>query len=167
MRFKRHKMAVAGMVILILLIIYSTIGAVFTTEAYSNVTDTSLMLSPPSQEHPFGTDTVGRDILARTIYGGQISLLIGLTAMAVEVLFGVLIGALAGYYGGILDSILMRFTEAMFNIPQLPLLLVLGKLLADKLPTLDIFGREFSGSVLVIIGVIGLTSWMGLARIVR
>jgi peptide/nickel transport system permease protein len=66
-----------------------------------------------------------------------------------------------------LDSILMRFTEAMFNIPQLPLLLVLGKLLADKLPTLDIFGREFSGSVLVIIGVIGLTSWMGLARIVR
>ncbi len=167
MRFRRHKMAVAGIVILILLILYSTVGAVFTTEAYSNVTDTSLMLSPPSLEHPFGTDTVGRDILARTIYGGQISLLIGLTAMAVEVLFGVLIGALAGYYGGILDSILMRFTEAMFNIPQLPLLLVLGKLLADKLPTLELFGREFSGSVLVIIGVIGLTSWMGLARIVR
>jgi peptide/nickel transport system permease protein len=87
--------------------------------------------------------------------------------MAVEVVMGVLIGALAGYYGGIVDSLLMRFTEAMFNIPQLPLLLILGKLLADKLPTVMLFGREFSGSVIVIIAVIGLTSWMGLARIVR
>jgi peptide/nickel transport system permease protein len=167
MRFKRHKMAMVGMVLLILLILYSTIGAAFTTEPYSNITDTSIRLNPPSQEHPFGTDTVGRDILARTIYGGQISLIIGLIAMAVEVLMGVLIGAIAGYYGGILDSLLMRFTEAMFNIPQLPLLLILGKLLADKLPTLMILGREFSGSVLVIIAVIGMTSWMGLARIVR
>lgn len=167
MRFKRHKMAVVGMVLLILLILYSTIGAAFTTESYSNITDTSIRLNPPSQEHPFGTDTVGRDILARTIYGGQISLIIGLIAMAVEVIMGVLIGAIAGYYGGIVDSLLMRFTEAMFNIPQLPLLLILGKLLADKLPTLMLFGREFSGSVLVIIAVIGMTSWMGLARIVR
>jgi len=167
MRFKRHKMAVVGMVLLILMILYSTLGASFTTESYSNVTDTSIRLSPPYLAHPFGTDTVGRDILARTIYGGQISLLIGLIAMAVEVIMGVLIGAIAGYYGGILDSLLMRFTEAMFNVPQLPLLLVLGKLLADKIDPFPLLGREFSGSVIVIIAVIGLTSWMGLARIVR
>lgn len=167
MKFKRHKMALVGLVLLILLILYSTIGAAFTSESYSNITDTDIRLNPPSQEHPFGTDTVGRDILSRTIFGGQISLLIGLTAMLVEVFLGVLIGAIAGYYGGIIDSILMRFTEAMFNIPQLPVLLILGKLLADKLPTASIMGREFSGSVIVIIAVIGLTSWMGLARIVR
>ena len=167
LRFKRHKMAVAGVIILFLLVLYSIFGTFYASEAESNITDTSLRLLPPSAEHPFGTDVVGRDIFARTIYGGQISLLIGLIAMAVEVIVGVLIGALAGYYGGVLDNVLMRFTEAMFNIPQLPLLLILGRTLADKVPTLYIFGRSFSGSVIVIIAVIGLTSWMGLARIVR
>lgn len=167
LRFRRHKMAVFGIVVLILLILYSTLGSLFFTEADANITDTSIRLSPPSAEHPFGTDPIGRDILARTIFGGQISLMIGFVAVLVEVVIGVLIGAIAGYYGGVVDNILMRFTEAMFNVPQLPLLLVLGKLLADKVPPLNILGREFSGSVVVIIGVIGLTSWMGLARIVR
>lgn len=167
LRFKRHKMAVAGIFILIVMILYCIGGVFFKTEAYSLVTDTSIRLNAPSTEHPFGTDAVGRDILARTIYGGQISLLIGLVAMTLEVVVGVMIGAMAGYYGGILDSILMRFTEAMLNIPQIPLLLVLGKLLSDKIPPLLIFGRQFSGSVIVIMAVIGLTSWMGLARIVR
>ena len=167
MRFKRHKMAVTGVVILILMIVYSIGGAFFVNEDASLYTDTSIRLNAPSAEHWFGTDVVGRDILARTIYGGQISLLIGLIAMIVEVIVGVFIGALAGYYGGVLDSLLMRFTEAMLNIPQLPLLLVLGKLLANKIAPVSLFGREFSGSVIVIIAVIGLTSWMGLARIVR
>lgn len=167
LRFKRHKMAVAGVIILLLMIVYSVVGTFFKTEAYSLVTDTSIRLNAPSSLHPFGTDAVGRDILARTIYGGQISLLIGLIAMILEVIVGVLIGAISGYYGGILDSLLMRFTEAMLNIPQIPLLLVLGKLLGDKIQPIDLFGREFSGSVIVIIVVIGLTSWMGLARVVR
>ena len=167
MRFKRHKMAVTGVIILILMILYSFGGAFFVNEDASLYTDTSIRLNAPSAEHWFGTDVVGRDILARTIYGGQISLLIGLIAMIVEVIVGVFIGALAGYYGGVLDSLLMRFTEAMLNIPQLPLLLVLGKLLANKIAPVSLFGREFSGSVIVIIAVIGLTSWMGLARIVR
>ncbi|MFN2215690.1 MAG: ABC transporter permease [Anaerolineales bacterium] len=160
-------MAVTGVIILILMIVYSFGGAFFVNEDASLYTDTSIRLNAPSSEHWFGTDVVGRDILARTIYGGQISLLIGLVAMIVEVIVGVFIGALAGYYGGVLDSLLMRFTEAMLNIPQLPLLLVLGKLLANKIAPVSILGREFSGSVIVIIVVIGLTSWMGLARIVR
>ncbi|UCF60643.1 MAG: ABC transporter permease [Anaerolineaceae bacterium] len=167
LRFKRHKMAVIGVVILILLILYSVVGAFFFTEAEANHTDLTLKFKPPSSEHPLGTDVIGRDILARTIFGGQISLMIGLSAMIVQVMVGVLIGAIAGYYGGLLDSILMRFTEAMFNIPQLPLLLVLSKMLSDKIPSVNLFGREFSGSVVVIVAVIGLTSWMGLARIVR
>lgn len=167
LRFRRHKMAVFGVIVLILLILYATVGALFFTEAEANFTDTGIRLSAPSAEHPFGTDPIGRDILARTIFGGQISLMIGFVAVLVEVIVGVLIGAIAGYYGGAIDNILMRFTEAMFNVPQLPLLLVLGKMLSDKVPPITILNREFSGSVVVIIAVIGLTSWMGLARIVR
>ena len=166
-RFRRHKMALAGVTTLILLILYSLAGTLVFSEAFANYTDTSLRLMPPSATHPFGTDTVGRDILARTIYGGQISLLIGLFAVVVEVIVGVLIGAIAGYYGGWIDAILMRFTEAMFNIPQLFLLLVMAKFFGGKIPTIDIFGRTFSGSVVVIVFIIGLTSWMYLARIVR
>ena len=167
LRFKRHKMAVVGAVMLVVMILYSMAGAFFYTEAEANVTDTGIRLQSPSTEHPFGTDVIGRDILIRTIYGGQISIMIGLTAVVVQVIVGVFIGATAGYYGGWVESILMRFTEAMFNIPSLPLLLVLSKMLTDKIPTMTLFGREFSGSVVVIIGVIGLTSWMSLARIVR
>ncbi len=166
-RFRRHKMAMAGAVILLLLVVYCVGGALVFSEDYANYTDTTLRLQPPSAAHPFGTDTVGRDILARTIYGGQISLMIGLSAVLVEVVVGVIIGALAGYYGGWIDSALMRFTEAMFNIPQLFLLLVMAKFFAGKIPTIQFLGRSLSGSVVVIIGIIGLTSWMYLARIVR
>lgn len=166
-RFRRHKMALFGLVVLSLLVLYSLGGTLFFTEAYANLTDTVKRLQPPSRVHPFGTDTVGRDILARTIYGGQISLLIGLTAMLVEVVIGVTIGALAGYYGGWLDSILMRFTEAMLNIPQLFLLLVMAKFFGGKVPDITLLGRTFSGSVIVIVLIIGATSWMYLARIVR
>jgi peptide/nickel transport system permease protein len=166
-RFRRHKMAMAGVMMLILLVLYSFGGALIFTEEYANYTDTSIRLQGPSREHPFGTDTVGRDILARTIYGGQISLLIGLSAAAIEVIAGVIIGALAGYYGGLLDGILMRFTEAMFTIPQLFLLLVMAKYFSNKIPDIQVLGRTFSGSVIVIVAIIGLTSWMYLARIVR
>lgn len=167
MRFMRHKMAVFGVIVLVLLILYSFGGAFFYSEADANFTDTQIRLNAPSSEHPFGTDTVGRDILIRTVYGGQISLLIGLSAVIVEVIVGVLIGAIAGYYGGWIDGLLMRFTEAMFNIPQLFLLLVMAKFFGGKIPTLQFLGREFSGSVIVIIVIIGITSWMYLARIVR
>jgi len=118
-------------------------------------------------EHPFGTDSVGRDILARTIYGGQISLLIGITAVIIETLAGILIGALAGYYGGWIDSLLMRITEAMLNIPEIFLLIVMAKFFGGNIPEIEFIGRTFSGSVIVIVVIIGLTSWMYLARIVR
>lgn len=166
-RFLRHKMAVFGSVTLILLFLYCFGGALFVSEAYANYTDTGARLQSPSLEHPFGTDTVGRDILARTIYGGQISLMIGLTAVLIETFVGIMIGALAGYYGGTLDSVLMRFTEAILNIPQIFLLLVMAKFFAGKIPNINFFGRDLSGSVVVIIVIIGLTSWPYLARIVR
>jgi peptide/nickel transport system permease protein len=166
-RFRRHKMAIFGSLTLILMFLYAFGGMFIFSEADANRTETGARLNAPSHEHPFGTDTIGRDILARTIYGGQISILIGLTAMFVEVLIGVSIGAIAGFFGGKLDSILMRLTEAVLVIPQIFLLLVMAKYFAQTIPNINFLGRTLSGSVLVIIGVIGITSWPYLARIVR
>jgi len=169
-RFRRHKMAMFGLFLIVLLIVYAVGGSFVFSEEYANTTDRTLtggLLHGPSLQHPFGTDPTGRDLLARTIYGGQISLLIGLAAVLVSLVVGVTIGALSGYYGGWVDSILMRFTEAMLNIPQLFLLIVAAKYLGDKVHNFEAFGREFSGSVIVIIVIIGFDSWMYLARIVR
>jgi peptide/nickel transport system permease protein len=166
-RFRRHKMAMAGVAILAGIILYVTVGAIFISEEDANRTDLSIKLAPPSREHPFGTDLVGRDILARTIYGGQISIIIGILAVVVSLIVGVLIGALSGFYGRAVDAVLMRFTEAMLIIPSIFLLIVLAKILGGKVSTVNFAGRTFSGSVVVIIVVIGVTSWMYLARIVR
>ncbi|HSB02654.1 MAG TPA: ABC transporter permease [Anaerolineales bacterium] len=179
-RFRKHKMALVALGGMILIFIYTWFGgAVFargvctptgqyvTAEAYANCNDTSVKLQPPSRAHPFGTDPIGRDILARTIYGGQISLSIGIFAAVVEVVLGVLVGALAGYFGRWIDDLLMRITEAMLIIPSLFLLIVLAKALGGRVPEVHLFGRAFSGSVVVIILVIGFTSWMYLARIIR
>ena len=167
LRFKRHKLAVIGVIVLALLFAYSFGGSLFLSESYANYNDTTLRLNPPSAAHPFGTDSIGRDILARTMYGGQISLMIGLTAVTIETIVGVLIADLAGYYGGFIDNLLMRITEAMLNIPEIFLLIVMAKFFGGKLPTVELLGREFSGSVIVIVMIIGMTSWMYLARIVR
>ena len=166
-RFFRHRAAVFGLFIVLAVILYVVIGSMVFTEAYANRPDTSQILQPPSPEHPFGTDRIGRDIMARTVYGGQISLIIGLMAGIFEVTVGVAIGATAAYYGGWIDSSLMRFTEAMLSIPQLLFLLVMAKFFGNRIPNIELLGREFSGSVVVIIVILGLTSWMALARIIR
>jgi len=166
-RFLRHRAAVFGGSVLLLIALFVTVGALFYSEADANYNDTRRRLQPPSAEHPFGTDTIGRDILARVIYGGQISLIIGLTAVSVSVVLGTTVGVLSGYFGGLLDAVLMRFTEAMLSIPSLLLLLVMAKYFSGRIPTQVILGRTFSGSVIVIVIIIGITSWMYLARIVR
>jgi peptide/nickel transport system permease protein len=178
-RFRRHRMAMFGLVLLVLLILYISFGSFASQgycmpikqnvsgEAWANCNDTHLKLKPPSATHIFGTDVIGRDIFARTIYGGQISILIGICAALVEVILGAVIGALAAYYGGWVDSALMRFTEAMLNIPPLFLLIIGAHFFSGGLPTFNFFGRQLTGSVILIIFIIGATSWMYLARIVR
>jgi peptide/nickel transport system permease protein len=178
-RFRHHRMAMVGLFILGLLVLYITFGGLFMRgycaplektlngEAWANCNETGQKLNAPSGAHLFGTDIIGRDILARTIYGGQISLLIGIAAAVVEVVVGTLVGAVAAYYGGWIDNLLMRFTEAMLNVPTLFLLIVTAKFFGGKLPNVNLLGRELTGSVLVIIVIIGATSWMYLARIVR
>jgi peptide/nickel transport system permease protein len=167
LRFRRHKMALFGSVLLIVLVLFSFAGALIYTEKFANFNDTFQRLQAPSAEHPFGTDSIGRDILARTIYGGQISLFIGFVSVLIETILGILVGALAGYYGGWVDAILMRLTEALLIIPTIFLLLVMAKFFGGKVPDIHVGNRTFSGSVVVIVAIIGLTSWMYLARIVR
>lgn len=179
-RFRKHRMAMFGLWLLFTLVLYMLFGGYLFSrgycapineelsgEEYANCTDTSLKLQPPSAAHPFGTDVIGRDILARTIYGGQISLLIGISAAIMEVMLGALIGLVTAYYGGWVDNVLMRVTEAMLIIPSLFLLIIGAHFFGGGLPTINFFGRELSGGVVVIVVIIGLTSWMYLARIVR
>lgn len=166
-RFRKNIMAVLGMFGFGLLLLFIIIGSYYTSEAQANAVDLQARLSRPSADHWMGTDSTGRDIFARIIYGGQISLFVGFTAVLLSVTLGTMVGGLAGFFGGWVDAILMRITEAMLSIPQLFLLIVLGKFIGRNIDTVTLFGRTFSGSVMIVIVVIGLTSWMALARIVR
>lgn len=166
-RFRKHRMAVAGGIGAVLLIIFVIGGSIIFPESRANETDLLSRLAGPSANHWFGTDSVGRDVFFRIIYGGQISLFIGFLAVILEVTLGTVIGGVAAYYGGWVDAILMRFTEAMLAIPSLFLLIVLAKFIGKDIGQVVILGRTFSGSIGIVILVIGLTSWMYLARIVR
>ncbi len=166
-RFRRHRMAMIGGVGVILLLLFIIGGSIIVPETAANNTDLTASLAGPSNVHWFGTDSVGRDVFNRIIYGGQISLFIGLMAVILEVSLGTLIGGVAAYYGGWVDAILMRFTEAMLAIPALFLLIVLAKFIGRNVGQVTILGRTFSGSIGIVILVIGITSWMFLARIVR
>ena len=166
-RFRKHRMALIGAIGISLLLLFIVIGSIVVPESGANNIDLYNRLVGPSAIHWFGTDSTGRDVFNRIIYGGQISIFIGVLAVVLEVTLGTVIGGMAAYFGGWVDAILMRFTEAMLAIPSLFLLIVLAKFLGQNAPTINIFGRTFSGSVGIVILVIGMTSWMYLARIVR
>jgi peptide/nickel transport system permease protein len=166
-RFRKHKIALVGGVGIVLLLLFIILGTVLIPIQKANSVDLRARLSMPSSEHWFGTDSTGRDGFSRIVYGGQISLIIGVLAVMISVSVGTVIGGVAAYYGGWVDAVLMRFTEAMLSIPQLFLLIVLGKFLGRDIQTINLFGLSFSGSVGIVIIVIGFTSWMYLSRIVR
>lgn len=166
-RFRKHHMALVGGIGVVLLVLFIVIGSIIIPESQANNTDLRARLAAPTSAHWFGTDSVGRDVFDRVIYGGQISLFIGIFSVFLEVTLGTLIGGFAAYYGGWVDAILMRFTEAMLAIPSLFLLIVLAKFIGQNVGQVTILGRTFSGSIGIVILVIGVTSWMFLARIVR
>ncbi len=166
-RFRKHRMALVGSVGLILLVGFILVGSFIVPERAANQGELIDRMQAPAANHFFGTDSNGRNVFNRIIYGGQISLFIGVLAVALEVSIGTLLGGIAAYYGGWVDAVIMRFTEAMLSIPSLFLLIVLSKFLGHNIPTINLFGRTFSGSVGIVIVVIGFTSWMYLARIVR
>jgi peptide/nickel transport system permease protein len=122
------------------------------------------ILSGPSVAHPFGTDDLGRDQLARAIYGGRISLLVGVTAMLIAVSVGTVVGASAGFFGGYVDQVLMRITDLFLSLPGLPLILLTVYLFRE--PVTKVLGPE-TGIFVIVVGMIGGLAWMQTARIVR
>ena len=162
-RFRKHKLAVASLVVLGLLVLGILIGPLLWQVPIDEI-DFGAKLQGPSLAHPFGTDDLGQDLLARLIYGGRISLAVGLAAMAVAVLVGVVVGAVSGTASGRLDAALMWLTDLFLSLPQLPLLLLLIYLFRDTLRAM--LGPE-GGVFLLIVVVIGGLRWMPVARLVR
>lgn len=162
-RFRKHRMAVASLVVLALLILGIAIGPLLWRLPINEI-DFSAQLKGPTWEHPFGTDDLGQDLLARLIYGGRISLAVGLSAMAVAVTVGVTVGAVSGMARGWLDTVLMWVTDLFLSLPQLPLLLLVIYLFRDGLKAA--FGVE-GGVFILIVTVIGGLRWMPVARLVR
>lgn len=152
-RFRRHRLAMLGIATLVLVGGICAIAPLIVPESAANRVDPTMFRAPPSLARPFGSDDVGRDILWRTIYGGRISLTIGIVSIALAMSVGVVLGSVAGFYGRWVDSLVMRLTDAMLCIPALFLLIVLAKILGPTVPT--------------IIVVIGLLNWMRVTRIVR
>jgi peptide/nickel transport system permease protein len=166
-RFLKHRMAVLGVILLVLVAVYCIGGTLLFSEGYANEVTLADKYQPPNTTHLFGTDSVGRDLMARTIYGGQISLMIGIFSVTISITLGTLVGVISGYFGGWVDSIFMRFTEALLSIPALVLLLLFSRSLQGNTTTINVFGRVLSTSVVAIVLIIGLLGWMNLARIVR
>ncbi|WP_172299870.1 ABC transporter permease [Pseudoruegeria sp. HB172150] len=161
-QFKSHKGAVIGAVFFILMVAAVYLGPYIWTIDPTYI-DIRAKNQGPNLLHPMGTDQLGRDTLARMLAGGQVSIAVGLTAMALSILIGTVIGVLAGYFRR-LDGPLMRFTDLFLALPLLPLLLVAVLLFRDMLSAA--FGPE-GGVFILIVSLIGITSWMQTARIVR
>ena len=151
-RFKTNKLALAGGVVVVLLFAVS-IMAPFVSPHDPNQFHLKRVLEGPSWNHLLGTDELGRDVLARMIYGAQISLKVGFVAVGIATLIGIVLGALAGYYSGWVDAVIMRLVDIMLCFPAFFLILAVIALLEPSIWNIMI--------------VIGLTSWMGVARLVR
>lgn len=149
--FKNNKSALFAAAFLIFIIVISIFA--FLLPMDPDITDTANMLQSPSLTHLFGTDELGRDYLARTIYGGRVSLMVGVLAMVISTSIGVGVGTISGYFGGKIDSLLMRFIDIISSIPWMVLVTVVSIFLKPGLQAIII--------------VIGLFTWMDIARLVR
>jgi peptide/nickel transport system permease protein len=159
-RFRRHPGAVVGAIVLTLLVI--AVLLVPLSPYDPEVSDLAIKLQPPSWSHPFGTDALGRDMLTRVLYGGRISMFVGLMVVTITLAIGVPIGSIAGYFGGWIDNTLMRIIDAMLALPNLLVLILLGAILRE----VDVPFVE-QNNVLSLAIVLGLLSWMTVARLVR
>ena len=160
--FTRDKLAMSGLFVLVFLVIAVLFGPYVWTDKGTEI-DFTNSLGGPSFAHPMGTDDLGRDLLARVLNGGRISIAVGITAVILAISLGTSIGAIAGYFGK-LDNPLMRITDLFLSLPILPLLLVLVYLFRESLKS--IFGPEL-GIFLMVVFVIGILNWMPVARLVR
>jgi peptide/nickel transport system permease protein len=151
-RFQKNKLAVAGGIIVMSLFFIAVLAPLLSPFSPNEI-DRKEILEPPSLTHPFGTDDLGRDLLSRMIWGARISLAVGFVAVGIATLIGMISGALAGYYGGWTDRVIMRFIDIMLSIPTFFLILAVIAFVGPSIWNIMI--------------VIGVTSWMGVARLVR
>ncbi|MGQ9919799.1 MAG: oligopeptide ABC transporter permease [Desulfobacca sp.] len=151
-RFRRNRLALSGLILVVVLFLVSIL-APWLAPYDPNIIDMNAILMPPCSSHPMGTDSLGRDVLSRIIYGARISLKVGFVAVGLATLIGVVLGAVAGYYGGWVDNLLMRLVDLMLCFPTFFLILAVIAVLEP--------------SIWNIMVIIGLTSWMGVARLVR
>ena len=159
-RFRRHPGAVFGSIMLAILVLAILLAPLSPYDPEASNPEATYQ--PPSFAHPMGTDALGRDLLTRVLYGGRISLSVGLMVVLITLLIGVTVGALAGYFGGWVDNLLMRITDAALTLPTYLVLILLAAILNEiELPLLK------GNSVLTIALVIGLLSWMTSARLTR
>jgi peptide/nickel transport system permease protein len=162
-RFRRHRLATFGAVVLLFMVV-AVLAGPFVYRVPIDAIDFKAKLQGPSWAHPLGTDDLGQDLLARMLYGGRISLAVGIAAMLIAIVIGVAVGATAGHVGGVTDHALMRVTDLFLSLPQLPLLLLIVYLFRDALKAL--LGPE-TGIFVMIVIVIGGLRWMPVARLVR
>ena len=161
-QFKAHKGALIGMLFFVFILLFVIIGPLIWPIDPTYI-DIRARNSGPSLAHPFGTDQLGRDMFARMMAGGQVSMAVGITAMLLALVFGTFIGVIAGYFKS-LGGPLMRLTDLFLALPLLPLLLVIIMLFRESLNS--VFGPE-GGIFILMVSAIGITSWMQTARIVR
>jgi peptide/nickel transport system permease protein len=159
-RFRRHPGAIAGSIMLGIIVLAVILAPLSPYDPVAS--DIRNRLQPPSLEHPFGTDQLGRDLLTRCLYGGRVSLIVGFLVVVITLLIGVPLGAVSGYFGGWVDNVIMRFTDAALSLPSLLVLILLSAILLEiDLPFLK------RNNVLTIALVIGSLSWMTNSRLVR
>jgi peptide/nickel transport system permease protein len=159
-RFRRHPGAMVGTVVLLIIVLSVTFA--FLSPYDPEKSDIANRYQPPSLQHPFGTDGLGRDLLTRVLYGGRNSLFVGVMVMVITLVIGVPVGAIAGYFGGWIDNVLMRIIDAILSLPSLLILILLSAILrSTDLPFVE------SNSVMTIAVVIGILSWPTVARLVR
>jgi oligopeptide transport system permease protein len=151
-RLRQNKLAVIGGIFIALLTLASLLAPLIAPHSYEQQ-NLSLGATPPSAAHWFGTDVLGRDLLSRILYGGRISLSVGLAATAVSIVIGVLYGAISGYFGGRVDVVLMRIVDILYSLPFVIFVILL----------MVIFGRN----IVLLFMAIGAISWLDMARIVR
>jgi len=162
-RFRRHRLAMIGATVLLVLV-GAVVAGPLAWRLPVNEIDFTQKLKGPTWGHPLGTDDLGQDLLARVLYGGRISLAVGVAAMLIAISIGTAIGAASGYVGGAVDHTLMRITDLFLSLPQLPLLLLIVYLFRDALR--KALGPE-GGVFVLVVAVIGGLRWMPVARLVR
>jgi len=162
-RFRRHKLGVLGMITFITLVGLCIVVPFVSPYQYDQVLGDFFV--PAGGGHFLGTDDVGRDVFTRLFYAGRISISVGVVTTIIVVMLGSLVGALAGFYGGAVDTLLMRFVDLMLSLPDLPMLLIVSKMMSESHFMDQIFGGL--GTVVTIILVLVIFGWMGIARLVR